>query len=331
MTSLADLERARAAHTNHNGTVVITRPTPRWPFITSPDSKDATVTQPSARDRSGTWLRNAMLALGLLAVCAAVVSFAAQYQMVYAAKQIRVIAALEAAIPDAAALIFACLGIALALQGKHAIRARALNIGAVGTSITMNYLAAAHGWRDAAIWVMPPVAYALASDTAIGVVRAWAIARQRQLDDALADDEATPLAILGRMALYALRLMLAPASTAKGLRRALLNSTPLPATDVPAQLQGSAPAALASSPFAGGTDAPPRSRKQSRRARPSGPTKAEQLVTRAAERRDLATMPLDQVSSLAGEIAVEIGLHAGTARRVLLGHVRALQNGGQPS
>ena len=43
-----------------------------------------------------------------------------------------VVAALEAAIPDAAALVFACLGIALALHGRRALRARALNLASVG-------------------------------------------------------------------------------------------------------------------------------------------------------------------------------------------------------
>jgi hypothetical protein len=36
------------------------------------------------KDRAARWLRNAMIALGVLAVIAAVVSFAAQYQMVLA-------------------------------------------------------------------------------------------------------------------------------------------------------------------------------------------------------------------------------------------------------
>ena len=35
----------------------------------------------------------------------------------------------------------------------------------------MNAIAAAPGWRNLAIWAMPPVAYALASDTLIAVVR----------------------------------------------------------------------------------------------------------------------------------------------------------------
>ena len=154
-------------------------------------------------------------------------SYAAQYRMVFAAKGVAPVAALEAAIPDVAALIFATLGIALALHGRRAIRARVLNVGAVATSVAMNVLAAGHGWRDLAIWAMPPVAYALASDTAIGVVRAWTIARQKALNEALADDEATPLAILGGLLLWLLRLALAPGSTLAGFRAWVLEECPV--------------------------------------------------------------------------------------------------------
>jgi hypothetical protein len=138
---------------------------------------------PEVSDRAVAWLRNAMVALGLLAVGAAVVSWEAQYRMVYSARHSTGIAAVEAAIPDAGSLIFASLGIALALHGKRAIRARTLNVCCVAVSVGMNALAAGHGWRDLAIWVMPPVVYALASDTLIGVIRAWAIARQRALGE----------------------------------------------------------------------------------------------------------------------------------------------------
>ena len=178
-------------------------------------------------DRSATWLRCAMLALGLLAAAAAAVSFAAQYQMIFAAKNIQWAAALEAGIPDVAALVFASLGIALALHGKRAIRARVLNVGAVATSIAMNLLAAAPGWRNLAIWIMPPIAYALASDTAIGVIRAYALARQRELREALAEEETTPLAILAGVALWTLRLVLAPPSTLSGFRRWVVESCPV--------------------------------------------------------------------------------------------------------
>jgi hypothetical protein len=123
--------------------------------------------------------------------------------------------------------VFASLGIALALHGKRAIRARLLNVGAVATSIAMNYLAAAPGWRGAAIWVMPPVAYALASDTAIGVIRAYVLARQQELHEDLADDDVTPLAVLGGFLLWWLRLALAPASTAGGFRRWVVDECPV--------------------------------------------------------------------------------------------------------
>ena len=45
----------------------------------------------------------------------------------------------------------------------------------------MNSIAAAPGWRDTAVWVMPPAAYALASDTLIGVIRTRVTASR--LDD----------------------------------------------------------------------------------------------------------------------------------------------------
>ena len=180
-----------------------------------------------SRDRSGLWLRNAAAGLGVLAAAAAAVSFTAQYRMAETARHLPVIAALEAAIPDAAALVFASLGIALALHGRRALRARALNLAAVGTSVFMNVLAAAPGWRNLAIWALPPVAYALASDTLIGVVRAWAIARHQQLGTALAADAPTPLTVLGGLALWLLRLALAPASTLAGFRAWVLEECPV--------------------------------------------------------------------------------------------------------
>ena len=174
-------------------------------------------------DRSGLWLRNAAAGLCVLAAAAAAVSFTAQYRMVDATRHLPVVAALEAAIPDAAALVFACLGIALALHGRRALRARALNLASVAASVFMNAIAAAPGWRNLAIWAMPPVAYALASDTLITVVRT----RHQQLTAAVAADAATPLAILGGLILWLLRLALAPVSTLAGFRAWVLEECPV--------------------------------------------------------------------------------------------------------
>ena len=142
--------------------VIMSRPAAPAP---GPGSQPAPPRWP--RDRSGLWLRNAAAGLCVLAAAAAAVSFTAQYRMVEATRHLPVVAALEAAIPDAAALVFACLGIALALHGRRALRARALNLASVAASVFMNAIAAAPGWRNLAIWAMPPVAYALASDTLI--------------------------------------------------------------------------------------------------------------------------------------------------------------------
>src|ERR1017187_6221847 len=177
-------------------------------------------------DRAHGWLRGAMTALAVLAVAAAAVSWDAQYVLVRTVKHNMTIAALEAGIPDVGALIFAALGIALALHGKRAIRPRTLNVACVGISLAMNALASAPGWRDLAIWVMPSALYALASDTLIGVVRAWAIARTRHTGEVLADDEATPMAIIGGLVLWLLRLALAPPSTIGGFRRWALEECP---------------------------------------------------------------------------------------------------------
>jgi hypothetical protein len=179
------------------------------------------------RDPGRTWLRAAMLALAVLAVVAGVVSFNAQFRMIDAAKNSTAIAGLEAVIPDTAAVIFAALAIALAMRGKRAIRARLLNLAAVATSVGMNALAASAGWRSLAIWAMPSIAYALASDTLIGVLRSAAIARARELNPDLAEERVTPLTVVAGIAFWTLRLVMAPVSTLSGFRRWVVDECPV--------------------------------------------------------------------------------------------------------
>jgi hypothetical protein len=263
-------------------------------------------------DRSGLWLRNAVAALGVLAAAAAVVSFTAQYQMIFTARRLALIAALEAAIPDAAALVFASLGIALALHGRRALRARVLNVASVAVSVFMNAIAAAPGWRALAIWAMPPVAYALASDTLIGVVRAWVIARHQALNIRLADDQLTPLAVLAGLMLWLLRLALAPASTLTGFRRWVIEECPV------------APGRR----LATRQPAPAISASGLSRRRPRSGTKTARFLALVAERHGaLATVPVTDVSRICTALAPEIGLHAGAARTALRRAVLAEQNG----
>ncbi len=82
----------------------------------------------------------------------------------------------------------------------------------------MNALAAAPGWRNLAIWALPPVAYALASDTLIAVIRT--LTRHP-------GTETTPLAALAGPLRWLLRLALAPASTLAGFRAWVLDHCPV--------------------------------------------------------------------------------------------------------
>jgi hypothetical protein len=253
-----------------------------------------------ASDRSGRWLHNAAAGLCVLAAAAAAVSFTAQFRMVEATRRLPAIAALEASIPDAAALVFACLGIALALHGRRALRARALNLAAVGASVFMNAIAAAPGWRNLAIWAMPPIAYALASDTLITVVRT----HHQHLNAALADETATPLAILGGLILWLLRLTLAPASTLTGFRAWVLAECPVaPARRTP----------VVPSPHA---------------AKVRGETKTSRFLSLVTERHGpLASIPLDRVAQVSAALAPAVHLNPGAARTALRKAVLAARNG----
>ena len=253
-----------------------------------------TSTPPSYRpapDRSGLWLRNAAAGLCVLAAAAAAVSFTAQYRMVETARHLPAIAALEAAIPDAAALVFACLGIALALHGRRALRARALNLASVAASVFMNAIAAEPGWHNLAIWAMPPVAYALASDTLISVVR---VRHQHHADEA-----ATPMAILGGLLLWLLRLALAPASTLAGFRAWVLAECPA----APGRRPVPAP-------------------------HPRKATKTARFLDLVTERHGpLASIPLNAVAGISADLAPQLDLNTGAARTALRKAVLAARNG----
>jgi hypothetical protein len=270
----------------------------------APDAS-APTSQLVATDRSGTWLVIATVGLALLASAAAAVSFTAQYRMVLAERHQYLAAGLEAAIPDAGALVFASLGIALALHGRRAVRARVLNIAAVAASVVMNVLAAEPGWRALAIWAMPPVAYALASDTMIGVVRARAVARQRALASRLADDEPTPLALAGAGLLWLLRLALAPRSTGTGFRSWVLETPAAPGRRESAT--GTASARLR----------PPSALPPGRRGPRPGTKTARFLDLVIEHHGPLAQIEVERVSPICTQLAPLAGLDTGAARTAL--------------
>ena len=178
----------------------------------------------------------------------------------------------------------------------------------------MNAIAAGPGWRNLAIWALPPVAYALASDTLIGVVRAWAIARHQHLNSALANDAATPLAALGGLILWLLRLAMAPASTLAGFRAWVLEECPV------------APGRRAPRPALPPTPARP---GRGRRTDPRKATKTARFLDLVTERHgSLASIPLTRVAGISADLAPQVDLNTGAARTALRKAVLTAHNGG---
>ena len=264
------------------------------------------------------WLRSALIGLGVLAGAAAAVSFTAQYQLVFAAKGIPWAAALEAGVPDAGSMVFACLGIALALKGKRALRARGGNLACVGLSLTMNLLAATAGWRGVAIWVMPSAVYAFASDTLIGVIRAHVLASQGRTDN-----EKTALAAIGGLLLWTLRLVLAPPSTLGGFRMWVVESCPV-APGRRAELATASVAALPAAETPGSAaitlaQAPARSRGARETSKRAQLIEAYEALAGIDARYGDRT----KASQVAKELAAKVGMQWGSARTVLYRHLDA--------
>ncbi|MGH3222086.1 MAG: hypothetical protein ACRDPY_25885 [Streptosporangiaceae bacterium] len=148
------------------------------------------------------------------------------------------------------------------------------------------------------------MAYALASDTLIGVVRARALARHRHLAATLAADAATPLAILGGLLLWLLRLALAPASTLVGFRAWVLEECPVaPGRRAPAFRLAPAP-------------------------HPRKATKTARFLELVTERHGpLASIPLHRVAGISAELAPQLDLNTGAARTALRTAILAARNG----
>ena len=289
--------------------------------------------------RPQVWLLAAAGGLGVLAGAAATVSYAAQYRLVDAARHLALAAALEAAIPDAAALVFACLGVALALQGRRAIRARLLNVASAGASVFMNVIAAAPGWRNVAVWAMPPAAYALASDTLIGVVRTSTVDRRQDAEGPGRAAEVSLLAVLGGLALWLLRLSLAPRSTTAGFRAWVIEECPVapgrraarpagpgrPGDDLPddrTTADGSSHERHTARTAAGGppagTGALSRSPRPVGRVPRGGATKTARFLALVAEEHGpLAGIPVASVARICAVSAPLVGLNTGSARTAL--------------
>ncbi len=168
--------------------------------------------------------------LAVLALATFYVSFRAQFTFMYAVKHQDLPALIEALIADVAMVICSMLALGMACAGQPAKVARLLVVLFAGLSAGMNYLAAdVTSFRSVAVYVMPPAVFAVVTDQTVAVIRRHGLG--------IAEDSAW--AVLGRLVLaaarlagvillYSLRFILAPAETATGLRRMVLNAAPLP-------------------------------------------------------------------------------------------------------
>jgi hypothetical protein len=249
-------------------------------------------------------------------------------------------------------LIFSLLALGLARAGLPAKVERGLILACAAGSGLMNYAAAdPSSWRSVLAYIMPPVALAVVADRVISVVRrhylgeaaeksAWASLGRFLLGCARAS---------GVLALYSLRFVLAPRSTASGARRWVLEATPLPELEEP-HAPKALPAPLlvwrtcpgdgqawAVSQLAANTTCPrcgadpdkpaakpePTQRKRAQVAA-RRPSKAARLVELVELRHGpLADLDLARCSKIATDLAAEVELHPATARKNLLTLTRA--------
>ena len=166
----------------------------------------------------------------MLALATFYVSFRAQFTFMFSVKHQDVPALIEALIADVAMVVCSLLALGMACAGQSAKVARLLVVAFAGLSAGMNYLAAdVSSVRSVAVYVMPPVVFAVCTDQTVAVIRRHGLG--------IAEDSAwtvlgrlvlAAVRLAGIIVLYGLRFILAPAETATGLRRMVLNAAPLP-------------------------------------------------------------------------------------------------------
>lgn len=294
-------------------------------------------------DATGRWLvAGVCLLLACLAVAMGVTSFHAQFTYIFATKRQWAPAVLEALGLDAGAVTFALLGIALARLSRRAVVERILVVACALGSCGMNVLNAnLASPRSVAVYGMPPILFALTSDRLIAVIRRAALGWATG-----ADDQRSAWYLVGRTALYGMRLAVDPRGTARGTRQAILNATPLPQTAQPQDghqtaLLQSMPDAIRSGELTarpGSTWAADAAAPSHDHASPGHPgsghyqprdgTKTARFLALVHEKHGpLAGLPLLEVYRISMDLGPQAGLHAGSARKALRTAILTAQDG----
>jgi hypothetical protein len=215
------------------------------------------------------------------------VSFSSQYAYIVTVRRQGAASVIEALLLDLLMIIFTLLALGLSRAGKSARAERILILACAAASSYMNVAAADMASpRSVAAYAIAPIALAVVVDRVVAVIRRHVLADQEPSAWNTAGRAAAGAArIAGRILLYCLRLALAAPETARGLRRMVLDATPLPAFP-------GMPAPEAAGP-------PPRTKK---------------AVLLALYRAHPDYGDRGTASRVAAELAPQAGLQAGTAR-----------------
>jgi hypothetical protein len=260
----------------------------------------------STRTPGGVLVAVATGLLFLLAVGLFAVSLDAQYRYVFHAKHQSAASWVEALALDVGMAIFSLLALGLARAGKPARAERVLITVCAAASGVMNFAAANDASPKSVLaYVMPPVFLAVVADRVVSVVRRHV----------LGEHERSPWLAAAPLILYLLRLVLAPPSTAAGLRRWLLLKTPLPAARPSAMTSAAQRKAITGRHGSAG---------------PRTESKTARFLALVEQRHGpLAGFPPEQVSPACTELAPEVGLDIGAARTALRRAVLAARAGRQ--
>jgi len=168
--------------------------------------------------------------LALIGGGALFVSFSAQYAYIVTVRRQDAASVIEALLLDLLMIVFTLLALGLSRAGKSARAERALILACAAASSYMNVSAAdVASPRSVAAYAVAPVALAVVVDRVVAVIRRHVLAdREPSAWITLGRAAAAAARIAGLMLLYCLRFALAAPETARGLRRMVLDATPLP-------------------------------------------------------------------------------------------------------
>jgi hypothetical protein len=227
--------------------------------------------------------------LALIGAGALYVSFSAQREYVFGARHQDVASIIEALLLDLLMIVFTLLALGLSRAGKSSRAERALILACAAASAYMNVSAAdTASPRSVTAYAVAPIALAVVVDRVVAVIRRHVLgADEASAWTAMGRALLAAVRLAGIAALYGLRLVLAPPSTATGLRRIVLDAAPLPGLPPVPEPQAIEPP----------------------------PTKKAALLALYRAHPEYGNRPA--AAKVAAELAPQAGLQAGTARAYL--------------